>query len=73
MTKTLYDIKKGANAKILEFKNNEIKMNSSRFGIEVGQVIKCVAKFGNVVIQKNQQQIAIGKYLSKRILVEELI
>ena len=72
MKKTLYDLKKGQEAEIIEFKNSEIRLNSSRFGIEVGQIIKCIAKLGTVVIQKNQQQIAIGKKLAKEILIKEV-
>lgn len=72
MVKTLYDIKKGKNVKIIKFKNPEVKLNSSRFGIEPGQTVKLIEKFGNVVIQINQQQIAIGKKLSKEIIVEEV-
>lgn len=69
---TLNKLKKGQCAKIIEFKNSEIKLQSSRFGIEVGQVIKCIASLGTIVIQKNQQQIAIGKGLSLQIMVKEL-
>ena len=72
MNTTLNELKKGRSAKIIEFINPETRLQSARFGIEVGQVIKCIAKFGTVVIQKNQQQIAIGKGLSKEILVKEV-
>lgn len=72
MNTTLNELKKGKSAKIIEFKNPETKLQSARFGIEVGQVIKCIAKFDTIVIQKNQQQIAIGKGLSKEILVKEV-
>ena len=72
MTKTLSELKKGKSAIIIEFKNPEIKLQSARFGIEAGQIIKCIANPGAIVIQRNSQQIAIGKYLSKEILVKEV-
>lgn len=70
MATNLYELKKGQTAKIIEFKSNEISLNSAKFGITVGHIIKCVEKFGNIVIQKKHQQIAIAKKLSKEIIVE---
>lgn len=72
MSKTLRDLKKGQKAEIIEFTDNEIRLNSARIGIEVGNIIKCVANIGPVVIRKNQQQIAIGEVLSQAILVREV-
>jgi len=70
MKKTLYDIKKGGTAKILEFKSDEIKQTAKKFGLAAGQIVECIEKFGNIVIQKKQQQIAIGKKPAKCILIE---
>lgn len=72
MLKTLNDLKKGQKAEIIEFTNSEIRLNSARIGMEVGQIIKCIANIGPVVIRKNQQQIAIGESLSRKILVKEV-
>ena len=69
----LYEIKKGQQAQILDFNNHELMLDMARFGIGVGVVIKCVEKFGNVVIQRNNQHIAIGKELSKTIIVKEFL
>jgi len=66
---SLNELKIGQNAKILEFINSEIKCHTARFGLVEGGIIKCIAKPGPVVIEKNKQTIAIGKNLSKQIFV----
>ena len=66
---SLQELKIGQNAEILNFNDSEIKFNSARFGLDVGGIVKCIAKPGPVVIEKNNQVIAIGKNLSKKILV----
>jgi len=65
-------IKVGQKAEIRDFLDQDIKCYSARFGIEAGQIITCIAKPGPVVIQKNQQEIAIGKDLSKQICIKVL-
>ena len=72
MIKTLFELEKGREAEIIEFTNSEIRLNSARIGIEVGQIIKCIAKLGPVIIKKNRQHIAIGEVLSREILVKEV-
>lgn len=48
---------------------NEPKLNNDalRFGIEAGEFVKIINKLpgGPIVIQKNQQQIAIGRELAR--------
>lgn len=66
---SLDKIKVGQKAKISVFNNVSAKGFSSKLGIEVGQIITCIAKPGSIVIQKAFQEIAIGKKLSKEILV----
>lgn len=66
---SLCDVKVGQKVEILEFLNTAIKCYSSRFGLEKGQVITCIAKPGPIVIKRNQQEIAIGRNLSKEIYV----
>ncbi|MEI7474387.1 MAG: FeoA domain-containing protein [bacterium] len=69
---TLDKIKVGQKAAISVFNNSSAKCFSSRFGIEEGQIITCIAKPGSIVIQKALQEIAIGKKLSQEILVNLL-
>jgi len=61
--KSLLEIVSISNAKLLE--------DALRFGIEVGEEIQIVNKLpgGPIVIQKNEQQIAIGRELAKAIEV----
>ncbi len=65
----LYEIEIGQEAEVQSFLNSDIKCYSVRFGIEEGQVVKCIAKLGAIVLQKNNQEIAIGKNLCKEIYV----
>lgn len=67
---SLANIKIGEIAEICEFSNPKTKLFSSRFGIEEGQTVTCIAKPGPVVIRKNMQEIAIGKKLCNEILVK---
>ena len=66
---SLDKIKVGQKVKIFEFIDPEVKCYSSRFGIEEGQLVTCIAKPGPIVIRKKQQEIAIAKKLSKQIYV----
>lgn len=66
---SLVSIKVGEKAEICDFINSAAKCFSSRFGIEKGQVVTCIAKPGAVVIRKNNQEIALGKRLCEEIFV----
>lgn len=66
---SLSELKIGQDAEILKFNNSEIKCNSARFGLVEGGIIKCIAKPGPIVIEKNKQILAIGKNLSGQIFV----
>ncbi|MCK7483754.1 MAG: ferrous iron transport protein A [Candidatus Moduliflexus flocculans] len=68
--KNLGEIKAGQQVEILEFVDSAINCLFTRFGIEKGQVVTCVGKPGPVIIQKKQQEIAIGKDLSRQVLVK---
>lgn len=61
--KSLLEIISISNAKLLE--------DALRFGIEAGNSIKVINKLpgGPIVIQKNQQQIAIGRELARAVEV----
>ena len=72
MIKTLNEAKKGQMLEITKFADNPTKCNSARFGIAEGQIIKCVDKMGPVIISKNQQILALGRNLSKKIQIREL-
>ena len=67
---SLCEVKIGQEAEIREFFDNTAKCYSSRFGLEKGQRITCIAKPGAVVVRKKHQEIAIGNQLSKQIFVE---
>lgn len=66
---SLQELKVGQGAEILNFNDSEIKFNSARLGLDAGGIIKCIAKPGPVVIEKNNRVIAIGKNLSKKIFI----
>lgn len=70
--KTLNDLNKGQSAEIIDFVDNSSKSASVRFGLGVGQIIKCKTKFGPMVITKNQQNIAVGHNLCKKIFIKEI-
>ncbi len=57
--------------KILSVSNEKLSEDVLRFGIEVGECVQIINKLpgGPIVIQKNQQQIAIGRELAKAIEV----
>lgn len=66
---SLNELKIGQNAEILKIEDAEIKCHTARFGLTEGGIIKCIAKPGAIVIEKNKQILAIGKNLSKQIFV----
>lgn len=70
--KKLNEVTKGKTVEILEFADNFSRYISARFGLAEGQIICCKAKIGSVIIGKNQQTIAIGENLSKKIYVKEI-
>ena len=57
---------------IVSINQSKLSEDALRFGIEPGEIIQIVDKLpaGPVVIQKNQQQIAIGRELAKAIEVK---
>ena len=69
---TLDEIKKGQKAEILDFQDKKTKCHFARFGIEKGHIITCIAKFGALVIQLNNQEIAIGTNICQKIYVKVL-
>ncbi len=56
---------------IMSISEEKLSNDAMRFGIEAGECIKIINKLpgGPIVIQRNQQQIAIGRELAKAIEV----
>ena len=67
----LLNAPKGSPLIILKISEEKLLSDALRFGIEDGETIEIINKLpgGPVVIQKNQQQIAIGCELAKAIEV----
>jgi len=59
---------------ILSINESKLMESAMRFGIEAGEIIHIVTKLpgGPIVIQKKNQQIAIGRELAKEIEVKLL-
>lgn len=70
--KNLDEIKIGSYAKIISFDKGISKCDFERFALSEGCIIKCIAKIGPVIVRENNQTVAIGKSLAKKIFVEEL-
>lgn len=69
--RTLLEVQTGETVKIAGFDPETPKAVFARFALFEGQVIKCVAKPGPVVIKEKFQTIAIGKEFSKKIYVSK--
>ena len=56
---------------VISVNNEKLLEDAMRFGIECGECVQIINKLpgGPIVIQKNQQQIAIGRELAKAIEV----
>lgn len=70
--KKLNEIAKGKTVEIIDFADIVSKCSMARFGLAVGQVVYCKAKIGPIIISNNQQTIAIGEKLSRKIFVKEV-
>ncbi|MBU7005124.1 FeoA family protein [Phosphitispora fastidiosa] len=64
--------KKGHKVRITGIGNSDIRAQAIRFGISEGEIVCCaeVVPAGPVVVQKNNQEIAIGRRLARQIAVE---
>ncbi len=69
MTKKLTEAGKGEEYEIVDFGDDTTKLLMMRWGLAVGQVIKCLARLGPVIIAKNRQKLAIGRNLANKIIV----
>ncbi len=70
--KKLNELKTGTLAKITSFAQDISRGEFERFALWEGQIIKCIAKIGPVIIKENDQTIAVGKKLAKKVFVQEL-
>ena len=57
---------------VVSISEEKLLTDAMRFGIEIGECITIINKLpgGPIVIQKNQQQIAIGRELAKVIQIK---
>ncbi|MHB8156057.1 MAG: FeoA family protein [Desulfocucumaceae bacterium] len=71
---TMDGLKRGNRCIIIALPGEEIRSQAMRFGIGEGEVVTCseVIPAGPVVIRKNRQEIAIGRGLAKKIIVERI-
>ncbi len=67
----LEDAPKKSILEVVSINQEKLSEDAMRFGIEAGECIQIINKLpgGPIVIQKNQQQIAIGRELAKAIEV----
>ena len=72
MAMNLEDAPKKLILEIVSINQEKLSEDAMRFGIECGECVQIINKLpgGPIVIQKNQQQIAIGRELAKAILVQ---
>ncbi|AGB40481.1 Fe2+ transport system protein A [Halobacteroides halobius DSM 5150] len=69
---TLADVKRGDKFQIASIPDQGIRAQTLRFGISEGAKVSCVEKVpgGPVIVQRNLQEIAVGRKLAKRIEVQ---
>ena len=70
----LEDAPKKKILEIVSINQEKLSEDAMRFGIECGECVQIINKLqgGTIVIQKNQQQIAIGRELARAIEVTVL-
>ena len=68
----LLDAPRSSILEVTSINQNKLAEDAMRFGIEAGECIRIINKLpgGPIVIQRNQQQIAIGRELAKAIEVK---
>lgn len=70
MKKTLSEAKNGETIEITGCTDMPTSCLIMRFGLAVGEVIKCLTKVGPIIVGKNNQTIAIGRNLADKIFVQ---
>jgi len=68
----LNNCRRGQIIKILSIADSIVRAQAIRFGISEGEVVRCeeVVPAGPVVPKKNNQEIAVGRGLASKIMVE---
>ena len=68
----LEDAPKKINLEIIAINQEKLSSDAMRFGIEPGESVRIINKLpgGPIVIQRNEQQIAIGRELARAIEVK---
>ena len=69
---TMADIKKGNKFKIVDIPDEVVRVQAIRFGISEGAEVQCSEKIpgGPVILKRNFQEIAIGRKLAEKIIIE---
>ncbi len=69
----LTQIRKGNTATIIALPHGSMKSQLIRLGVFEGQHIKCIHRLpgGTMVIERNRQEIAIGRKLAQQVHVVE--
>ena len=72
---TLDKAKKGQIVMIKSIPDSLIRVQAIRFGINEGAVITCreIVPAGPVIVERQKQEIAIGRNLAKSIMVEPVL
>ena len=72
---TLDKAKKGQIIMIKSIPDGLIRVQAIRFGINEGSVITCreIVPAGPVIVERQKQEIAIGRNLAKSIMVEPVL
>ena len=70
MQKPLANARKSDLCKIIQFKDTQSKTETMRYGLAVGETVKCLANVGPIIVGKNLITIAVGRNLAKKIYVE---
>lgn len=67
----LSGISRGTHVTIASLPGGILKSQFIRLGLSEGQKIRCLERLpgGTLIVQRNRQEIAIGKSLAKKILV----
>jgi Fe2+ transport system protein FeoA len=69
---SLDKVQRGQSVKVCSIPGDIIRAQAIRFGIAEGAVVVCaeVIPAGPIIVRKSKQEIAIGRGLAKKILVE---
>jgi len=69
---TLDQARKGAAYQIKSIPTGKVQAQAIRFGLSQGEIITCgeVIPLGPIIVNKNRQEIAVGRALAKKITVE---